>query len=125
MPEQMHTVRIAPILFCLILGGCTPTPDERQTATSESLKDYVASIEDSLRLGSTVNWKEADRRMEIYCAVPAAGISTGRVETDEQEFDRQIGRYWALRVKHMTLQEAQDLLERKGRTIEGFLDALE
>lgn len=34
-----------------------------------------------------------------------------------------IGKYWALRIQHMTLQEAQGLLERKSRSVEGFFDA--
>lgn len=79
----MRTITL--ILFCLTIGACAPTPVERLTTTNESLKEYIANIEDSLRLGAMVNWREADHRIGNYCSTPAVGVSSGIAETEQQE----------------------------------------
>lgn len=120
----MRTIITTIVACVLTVFACTSAPGEKQAATNQSLADYITAIEDSVQAGSSIHWKAADSRIEAYCLAPASGADSRRAEIDRRDFDRLVGRYWALRIKHMSISDAQEFLERKGRTVEAFLDAL-
>jgi len=113
------------LLLATLAMGCSDAPLPFASTPTDKLEDLVQEVERDLAAGEPVDWKRADEQMEAYCAEIASRALTGAPTPEEEKQDALIGRYWATRVKHMTLHDAQLLLSRKGRQAEAFLEELQ
>lgn len=118
-------IAITTVLYLLVASGCATAPMPSTGSSEESLQEFVTRIENESKTGKP-DWKAADQRMAKYCAVQGLGASTQKTSEQQAEFDRLVGKYWALRVRHgLTFQEAKGLLERKAVQLESFLEEVQ
>jgi hypothetical protein len=106
----------------LMSSGCTDAPLPFTSTPDKGLERLLVEVESDLDAGRAVDWQRADEHFEAYCASLATASYNSMSEIEREHVDRLVGRYWAARVKTMSLQEVEQLLSRKARQFESFLD---
>lgn len=108
----------------MLLTACDRNPLDLVATKEESFEEFVIALEKDAREGVPTDWTKAEEEFAAYTAsLPSA--SAGLTEAEKEKQDELIGRWWAARVKGMTLQQACDYLKRQGRRAESFLEEVQ
>jgi|GEM_PF-5922754 len=108
----------------MLLTACDRNTLGLSATGAESFEEFVNGLEKDAREGVPTDWTNAEEQFAAYTAsLPSA--SAGLTEAEKLKQDELIGRWWAVRVRSMSIGEACDYLQRQGRRAESFLEEVQ
>lgn len=120
----MRSLIMITLASAVALTACEQNPLGLGVTKTESFEEFVTDLEQDANNGVAIDWSQAEKTYAEYtAALPSA--SPGLTEAERAEQDALIGRWWAVRVKGMTLQQACDFLRAQGRRAEAFLEEIQ